>query len=340
MTPKEIYSYQGILTQIQSPYTVKWDPKWKVSIDDSVILGLKNIQVLSEKGFDQMRVMTAYPRAGKRQFWWTPIEKGFLNYIKTSRGLLLMYANKKTVPLLDIERGGVRKKIHLPCSIITSKDRLHITPSGTCFFIIMNMMPRTLFIKNIDDEKWTRYETPPGFIHFYDEFACFKCEAQKTQYLIDKKGQQHRFSDCQDIQIADGKLYKAMKDAKSTQLSVQKILKNSDFKLADRKCSISLSSRNIQILNFPGNNLCLALHDRYLVLIDIKSKKIRKLQKFLPFHSQYITDQKTQTVWCLADDNILRKHTLDKSVEAARLNADKALILHVDENERLYYLEL
>ncbi len=338
MLPQEIYSYQGIFEQIQSPQAGRWEPQWKIEIDDSLILGIKTIQVLSEKGFNQMRVMTAYPKAGERRFWWSPIGKRFLNYSKTSRGLLLIYANKKTASLLDMETGRTLKEIQLPCSIVTSRDRLHITPSGTCYFMTMANMTRTLYIKNIDDREWTIHETPPGFIHFYDEFACFKCEAQKTQYLIDKTGTSHPFPNCRDIQIVDRKLYKAMRDSESTLLSVHKILKNSNFTLEDSIHSVSFSSRNIQVLEFLGNNLCLILHNGFLTLIDIKSRKIRKLQRFIPFHSKYLTNRKTKTVWCLTEDNILRKHTINESVEAARLNTKKTLLLHVDEDERLYYL--
>jgi hypothetical protein len=353
---KPIFSYQGIFEQIESPYPgkfeqhsstcrrVAFDLFANVIITETTILGGRKIKILTEDGQGSMNVIAAFHKTTGRLQWWKPLKEGFLRNIKTPHGMLMIYADKKKAPLLDIETGQPSTFITLPQPVCSPFDKVCITPMGTCYFITRIDLKRTLCIGSVTEKTWAMKQTPPGFVHFYGEFACFKFPGQKEQVIIDKSGRNYRFTRCPDITIVDKILYRVIKEPASPNhmiLSAQKIADSDRFRLQAPVGSIRIPSENIQVIDFLKDGLCLILDQNknppLLKLIDIKTGIHRNLQRIIPFHSKCLADAKSNTVWCLTDDKILWKHGINiSSIEAKLESAGKTRLLHVDEQNCLY----
>lgn len=285
--------------------------------------------------------MIAFEKQTGRLLWWDQTEKGLIDYRITPLGIVQYYDKKDTLTFQDPKNGRPTMTIELPAPFHPVKDKFHVAPSGICYFI---SRIRILFIGKIQNNEWktvSKQKTPPGSIHFYEDMVCFKSE---SKYLIDQTGKRTVFDQCHDIVIHDRFLYKISKTphaATKLLLTVEKIKKGPVFRIKKVLSSLLIPYPEFKIKSFLKDSLCQAIYKKddkhYLSLIDIDKQRIKILQEINPSRSKILSDYKTKTLFCLTDDNILRKHTYQKSIAAAKVkNYDQTRLIYVDENEELY----
>lgn len=321
----------------------------EVLIDDNLIIG-------SYRSPQNQKVtLLAFDETTGRPVWGLPINGRVIHCNLSPLGLSLVYAGVPEIQLFDPKEGTKKGTIGLPATPKRGWEKVYITPSGFCYFMVNEGNDRLLFGGKITDGKWTdsfKCEVPIGFFHPLGEFLCFK-NPNNTQFIIAQGGYLQEISNCTDLLFKNGRLFTTEVDVQNpgfclvTEQLVEERRDMFQLKKDSRK-KYRIKDPDLRLADICKDNTVICCHNGRVTpccFIDIGKQEMVDIEHVMSLDRivaplTFIDTKKTE-IWSWDREEVLCKHT-EKSSEkiGAFQGSQQTCFVHVDSQNRLCFLSV
>ena len=285
--------------------------------------------------------LLAFNKDTDRLAWELPLEKKCLHCnINITQGLTLLYAGDANLHIFNPENGEEVASIRLPATLADEYDRIHITPSGFCYFMVKEDSKRMLYGGQISNGIWEpafKIKTPKGGFEPQEELLSFNNFDKKI--LINKEGILREFSHCTGLLCKNGNLFTVEEVQDSAGCTLART--NIDGTRKELKLSSHLS---LEAVCDEGSVICLDKTGSAIkpCFINLETGQVTRAEKSTPSYGQKFVDSKKGAVWTWDElSKKLWKHTKEGSQDMGTLESGRGTsFLHVDETSKLYFVDI
>ena len=284
--------------------------------------------------------LLAFNKDTDRLTWELPLERECLHCnMNTAQGLILLYADDANLHIFNPENGEKVTSIRLPAASVDKYDRIHLTPSGFCYFMVMENEKRMLYGGQISNGTWEqafKIKTPGGGFEPKEELLCF--EGFDEHIIINKDGTMLEFPRCTSLLCKEGNLFTVEEEKGSAGCTLARM------GIDGTRKELKLPSHLIlEAVCDDGSLICFENGSAIKpYFINLETGQVTRPEKSASSYGKKFIDPKKGAVWTWNDlSKKLWKHTKEGSQDMGTLESGRGTsFLHVDETSKLYFNDI